>query len=68
MKITVTSVMFKPRPIVKLKKPRSISIAEKPIFKALKKKFFTGPFGKMPLSRDDSTEPMTPPMIIPAII
>lgn len=67
-KIIVTSVMFKPRPIVKLKNPRFTSTAENPTFSALKKKFFTGPLGNIPLNRDESAEPMMPPMIVPAIM
>lgn len=68
MNMMVTSVIFKPRPIVKLKKPAFTSMAENPIFSALKKRFLTGPFGNIPLNTDDSAEPMIPPMIIPMTI
>jgi len=68
MKITVTKVIFSASPIVKLKKPRFTSTAENPTFNALKKKFFTGPFGNMPLSKDDNAEPIIPPINTPAII
>ena len=68
MNIIVRSVMLIARPIVKLKKPRFTSVAVNPTLRALKKRFLTGPFGKSPLSRYDSAEPMIPPMIIPEIM
>jgi len=55
-------------PIEKLKNPKLTCVVEKPTFKALKKKFFTGPLGKSPARRYDNAEPIIPPIIIPEII
>jgi len=41
---------------------------EKPIFKALKKKPFTGPGGKILPKKKDNAEPIVPPITIPKII
>lgn len=51
MKIIVKSVMLILRPSEKLKKPRFTFTVSKPTLRALKKKFFTGPFGKAPDKR-----------------
>lgn len=67
IKMTAKSVTLILRPSEKLKKPRLTSAVEKPTFKALKKKFFTGPLGKRPARRYDSAEPSIPPIIIPVI-
>jgi len=55
-------------PNEKVKNPRSTSTGENPTFKALKKKFFTGPRGNAPAKRYDNADPMIPPIIIPKII
>ena len=65
--IIVTSVMLIPSPIVKLKKPKFTSTAENPTLRALKKRFLTGPLGKIPLKSDDNADPIIPPTIIPVI-
>ena len=67
MKITVTSVILIFKPSEKLKKPKLTCTVENPTFKALKKKAFTGPFGKTLLNKNDSAEPMIPPITIPKI-
>ncbi len=68
MKITVNSVMLILSPREKLKKPKFTSTVENPTLSALKKKFFTGPLGKMPAKRYDDAEPIIPPIKTPAII
>jgi len=53
------------RPNEKERKPKLTVTVENPIFKASKKKLFTGPLGKMLLKKYANTEPMIPPIIIP---
>lgn len=53
------------KPSEKLKKPRLTFTVSNPTFRALKKKFFTGPFGNTPDRRYDSAEPITPPITTP---
>jgi hypothetical protein len=68
MNTTVRNVILILRPSEKVKKPKSILAVEKPTFKALKKKFFTGPVGKILLKINDNAEPIIPPITIPNII
>jgi hypothetical protein len=68
IKITVSRVIFILSPIVNVKNPKSTCVGENPTLRALKKKLFTGPFGKMLFKTNDNVEPMMPPMIIPKTI
>lgn len=68
IKTTVRTVILKNRPKDRVIKPKLMWTVEKPIFKALKKKLFTGPWGKMFAKKYDSAEPIIPPIIIPKII
>jgi hypothetical protein len=55
-------------PSEKAKNPRSTWTVSNPTFRALKKKFLTGPLGKGIESRYDKAEPTMPPMITPRMI
>jgi len=68
MQITVSNVILILKPSENAKKPRFTWTVSKPTFKALKKKFFTGPFGKGMDNKYESAEPMIPPMITPMIM
>lgn len=68
MKMTVSSVMLIPKPREKLKNPILTSTVSNPTLSALKKKFFTGPGGKTFDRRNESAEPITPPITTPKII
>ena len=63
--IIVKRVILMLRPSEKLKKPRFTLIVSNPTLRALKKKFFTGPFGNALDKRYDSAEPMIPPITTP---
>lgn len=65
MKMIVKRVILTLKPSEKLKKPRLTLTVSKPTLSALKKKFFTGPFGKTPDKRYDSAEPIIPPITTP---
>lgn len=65
MMVKSVTLIFKPSE--KLKNPKLTCVVEKPTFKALKKKFFTGPLGKRPVRREDNAEPIMPPITIPEI-
>ena len=68
IQITVNNVMLMLKPSEKAKKPKLTWTVSNPTFRALKKKFFTGPLGKGIESTYDKAEPMMPPTITPSMI